>query len=526
MKKELTVGIDLGTYNSSIASLDDIGRPEVIPNAEGSRATRSVVTFTDTETLVGEEADNAANIFPSVSEVKRLMGKVDSDNKPTHCFTDLEGAAWRPQEISGLILKKLITDCKTHTGMMVSKAVVSVPAYFDDAARKATKEAGALAGVDVLALVDEPVAAAIAYQAHNTLPDGSKIGVYDIGGGTFDIAVVEIRDGNAVVLTTEGDRRLGGADFDMQIIAEIKEQGIKQLHVNIDDLTDDLALSHQLKDVARKTKHTLTTRTKTTINIHIQGQQLSFQYTRKQFEAAISPFIAKTIEITDSCLKSKNLTPADLHCVVLVGGSTRVPLVKQQLKAFTGKEPLQNTDPDLIVAQGAALAAAILTKQQGNTVNSIEGNEVKCLPATDFKTVTAHALGVAAYDNNMTQEGFSVIIPAQSPIPTVKSESFSMVSEQQTSVLARVFQGTAGNKLSDCTYIGDVQLTDLPSGPLDKQRIAVAYEYDRSGIIHVVLTDSVSGKSNKGEIRHETGMSDKELQNAMKLIHEHSGEVF
>ncbi|GIO65616.1 molecular chaperone DnaK [Paenibacillus sp. FSL M7-1455] len=492
------IGIDLGTTNSCVAVMEG-GEAVVIPNPEGARTTPSVVGFKkDGERIVGETAKRQAITNPdrTIISIKRHMG---SNHKEV-----IDGKEYTPQEISAMILQKLKSDAEAYLGQPVTQAVITVPAYFNDSQRQATKDAGKIAGLEVLRIVNEPTAAALAYGLEKS--EDQTILVYDLGGGTFDVSILELGDGFFEVKATSGDNHLGGDDFDQVIIDYLvnefkKEQGI--------DLSKDKAAVQRLKDAAEKAKKELSGVLTTTISLPfitvVDGvpQHLEVNLTRAKFEEISADLVERTLGPTRQALSDAGMTPNDIDKVVLVGGSTRIPAVQEAIKKLTGKEPHKGVNPDEVVALGAAVQAGVLT------------GDVKDVVLLD---VTPLSLGIETAGGVFTK-----MIERNTTIPTSKSQIFSTYADNQPSVEIHVLQGerqmAAGNKT-----LGRFMLGDIPPAPRGVPQIEVTFDIDANGIVNVSATDKGTNKTQKITITSSSGLSDEEVERMMKDAEAHAEE--
>ncbi len=490
------IGIDLGTTNSCVAVMEG-GEAVVIPNPEGSRTTASVVGFKkDGERIIGETAKRQSITNPdrTISSIKREMG--------TNYKVKIDGKEYTPQEISAIILQKLKADAEAYLGATVTQAVITVPAYFNDSQRQATKDAGKIAGLEVLRIINEPTAAALAYGMEKS--EDQTILVYDLGGGTFDVSILELGEGFFEVKATSGDNNLGGDDFDQVIIdylaAEFKkEQGI--------DLSKDKAAVQRLKDAAEKAKKELSGVLTTTVSLPfitvVDGvpQHLEVNLTRAKFEDLTAHLVERTLGPTRQALKDAGLSTSDINKVVLVGGSTRIPAVQEAIKKLTGKEPHKGVNPDEVVALGAAVQAGVLT------------GDVKDVVLLD---VTPLSLGIETAGGVFTK-----MIDRNTTIPTSKSQVFSTYADNQTSVEIHVLQGER-SMAADNKTLGRFMLGDIPPAPRGIPQIEVAFDIDANGIVNVSAVDKGTGKSQKITITSSSGLSDEDVEKMMKEAEAHA----
>lgn len=495
------VGIDLGTTNSVVAVLEG-GEPVIIPNSEGSRTTPSVVAFTkEGDRIVGQVAKRQAVTNPerTILSIKRHMG---SDHK-----VRIDGKDYTPQEISAIILRKLKEEAENYLGETVDKAVITVPAYFTDAQRQATKDAGVIAGLDVLRIINEPTSAALAYGLDKEVEQ--TVLVFDLGGGTFDVSILELDEGYIGVLATSGNNRLGGDDFDQRIVDYLVQEFKKETGI---DLTSDRMAMQRLREAAEKAKIELSGLPQTNVNLPFISVtpdgpvHLDVNLTRAKFNELTADLVEACLVPTRRAMEDASLKPEDIDRVILVGGSTRIPAVQEAIKNLMGKEPYKGVNPDEVVAMGAAIQAGVLAGEFADGEGLV------------LVDVTPLSLGIETLGGVMT-----TLIERNTAIPCKKSQIFSTAADNQTTVDIHVLQGERPMAADNVT-LGRFQLTGIPPAPRGVPQIEVTFDIDRNGIVHVSAKDLGTGKEQKITVTSSTGLTQEDIEKLVKEAEEHAEE--
>lgn len=515
------IGIDLGTTNSCVSVMEG-NDPVVIPNAEGGRTTPSVVAFTkDGERLVGAPAKRQAITNPkkTIASIKRFMGRKYDEvtneiaDNPYEVVRGDDGTArvniddrkYAPQEISAMVLQKMKQTAEEYLGEKVTAAVITVPAYFNDAQRKATQEAGAIAGLEVKRIINEPTAAALAYGLDKK-DKNQTIAVYDLGGGTFDISILELGDGVFEVKSTNGDTHLGGDDFDSRIIRFLVQEFKNSDGI---DLSSDAMAMQRLKDAAEKAKIELSSSSKTNINLPFitadasGPKHMNIDLSRSKFEQLVDDLVRRTLEPCEKAIRDAKISKSQIDQVILVGGSTRIPKIQESVKEFFGKEPSKGVNPDEVVAVGAAIQGGVLT------------GDVKDVVLLD---VTPLSLGIETLGSVMTK-----LIDANTTIPTSKKEVFSTAADSQTSVEIHILQGER-TRAADNRTLGKFHLDGIPPAPRGVPQIEVTFDIDANGVLNVSAKDKATGKEQKIRIESSSGLSDAEIEKMRQAAQEHADE--
>lgn len=510
-------GIDLGTTYSAIAHFDASGNAAVLPNGDNERITPSVILFEENEVIVGKIAKECAVASPDkvVQFIKREIGDPD-------WVREIHGHEYTPEMLSAIILKKLVEDAEAQTGEAITDVVIGVPAYFNDAERKATQDAGQIAGLNVIGLLNEPTAAALAYGLSNT-GTHCKALVYDLGGGTFDVTVIDIDGTNITVLATDGERRLGGKDWDDELLNFIADKFVEEHGI---DPRDDLEANQDLRNKVEEAKKALSKKPKVKIVAQCQGQNIKLEIGREEFEEMTRPLLEQTETYLDVVLEKAHLTWNEIDHIILVGGSTRMPMVREMLERVSGKTLDMRVNPDEIVAVGAVHYAAYLLKRQAEDLQkradageAVEVPDVteaipeEILGLLDGVTVTnvnSHSLGVVALQADGQRRNV-IMIPEQTKLPAKKTGVFGTFKENQVTVEITVVEGESENP-EDCTEIGTLVISDLPSGRPKGSKIEVTYSYDEAGRIEISARDVDTGKEAQTEIRRQSDLNAAQIE--------------
>ena len=522
-KPPMVCGIDLGTTNSAIAHIDEHGKAQVIPNSDNERVTPSVILFEGDEVLVGKIAKNSAVASPSgvVQFVKRHMG----EEAWVKSFFDKE---YTPETLSALILKRIAQDAEKVTGRKVDSVVITVPAYFNEVERKATQDAGIIAGLNVVSILNEPTAAALAYGL-DKIGEKKRVLVYDLGGGTFDVTIIQVEGTKIDVQATDGERRLGGVDWDDEIINYVAEAFQKEHGI---DPRSDLDASQDLRNKAEEAKISLSKLDKVRILCQCQGKTTKVELTREEFEKVTKGLLDQTETYLDVVLQKAELTWKDIDTVLMVGGMTRVPAVLEMIKRVTGHEPEGGVNPDEVVAMGAAYYNLVLTLQAlkkpeeaevslpGDAAEAVADidDEVKILlEGVQVSNVNSHSLGIVGIRKSDGKTIAHKMIPKNTPIPVEKTEPFGTAEANQVTVQIKVVEGESDDP-ADCTEIGMCEIKDIPSGGGKGAMIDVTYRYSVDGRLHITGKHRETGKEASVEIVRSSGMDETDIEEAQETI--------
>lgn len=514
MTDRCIVGIDLGTTYSAIARFDEHGKPEIIPNTDNERITPSVIYFAEDEVIVGKVAKNSAVADPDnvVQFVKRYMGDPD-------WVRNIRDRDYTPETLSAIILKRLVKDAEEITGATIEDAVVTVPAYFNDAERKATRDAGEIAGLNVIATLNEPTAAALAYGIDQLGADQTVL-VYDLGGGTFDVTIIKISGKNIEVLATDGERKLGGKDWDDELINYVAERFLDEHGI---DPRDDLDALQDLMIKAEECKITLSRKQTARMLCQCQGQSLKLEITREQFEDMTKPLIEQTETYLHVVLEKSRMTWDQIDTILCVGGMTRMPVVQGMLERVTGKSPNTSINPDEVVALGAVYYAGLLTVQKaaeaaeiGGEVAAAAQEQLEAVPdevvgmleGLVVENVNSHSLGVISIVDGLKRN--LIMIPAQTKLPAQIEKKFATAYDNQVSVEVRVVEGESEDP-EDCVEIGLCRITDLPANRPKGSLVTVRYTYDNDGRVHIFARDESTSQEARTEIVRSSGLTDDQV---------------
>ncbi len=509
-------GVDLGTTYSAIAHFDSSGKAAIIPNSDNERITPSVILFEEDEVIVGKIAKDCAVTSPErvIQFIKREIGDPD-------WVKEIHGHEYTPEMLSAIILKKLVTDAEEQVRETITDVVITVPAYFNDAERKATQDAGQIAGLNVLGVLNEPTAAALAYGLDNT-DTHAKALVYDLGGGTFDVTVIDINGTNITVLATDGERRLGGKDWDDELLNYIADRFVEEHGI---DPRDDLEANQDLRNKVEDAKKALSRKPKVKVFSQCQGQTLKIEISQEEFEEMTRPLLEQTETYLDVVLEKAHLTWDDIDHILLVGGSTRMPMVREMLERVSGHAVDMRVNPDEIVATGAVEYAAYLLQREVNELQerAAAGEEVEVpdlsatvpdeflglLDGMAVHNVNSHSLGVVALQADGTRKNV-IMIPEQTPLPAEKTGVFGTFKNNQVTVEITVVEGESPDP-EDCTEIGTLVISDLPTGRPKGSKIQVTYSYDESGRIEITAKDVETGNTAHTEIRRQSVYNEGEV---------------